>query len=188
MRIVAHRRVAVLHCRVISALTHCHTSLPRSHSLLTVQACLPAALRLLTVHTCVPAALRGLCGVSPNSGRCPNPTLTRTQDVGCCFGQESRKLIADGFPEANVIASDIISDYWCAMRAACSALLCPDASAADIVFTGACIMKDSMPAVGLDRSPLRQAHARAGSCEHRVQEGTWPCAWSSAWPCSHAWL
>ena len=36
------------------------------------------------------------------------------QDVGCCFGQESRKLIMDGFPEANVVVSDITPDYWCA--------------------------------------------------------------------------
>lgn len=34
------------------------------------------------------------------------------QDVGCCFGQESRKLILDGFPRANIIASDIIPGYW----------------------------------------------------------------------------
>ncbi len=41
--------------------------------------------------------------------------FARSQDVGCCFGQESRKLIRDGFPEANIVASDIIADYWCAL-------------------------------------------------------------------------
>ena len=38
------------------------------------------------------------------------------QDIGCCFGQETRKLIVDGFPEANIIVSDITPDYW---RAPC---------------------------------------------------------------------
>ena len=35
------------------------------------------------------------------------------QDVGCCFGQELRKAILDGIPEANVVASDLTSEYWC---------------------------------------------------------------------------
>lgn len=39
----------------------------------------------------------------------------RAQDVGCCFGQELRKAILDGYPEANVVASDLTSDYWCMM-------------------------------------------------------------------------
>ncbi|KAK9837326.1 hypothetical protein WJX81_006410 [Elliptochloris bilobata] len=33
-------------------------------------------------------------------------------DVGCCFGQETRKLMVDGYPEANIIANDITPDYW----------------------------------------------------------------------------
>ena len=37
-----------------------------------------------------------------------------TQDMGCCFGQELRKAILDGYPEADTVASDLTSDYWCA--------------------------------------------------------------------------
>ena len=35
------------------------------------------------------------------------------QDVGCCFGQELRKAILDGYAEANMVASDLTSEYWC---------------------------------------------------------------------------
>ena len=35
------------------------------------------------------------------------------QDVGCCFGQELRKAILDGYPETDMVASDLTSDYWC---------------------------------------------------------------------------
>ena len=37
------------------------------------------------------------------------------QDVGCCFGQELRKAILDGYPEADMVASDLTSDYWYVM-------------------------------------------------------------------------
>lgn len=37
------------------------------------------------------------------------------QDVGCCFGQELRKAILDGYPEADTVASDLTSDYWCVL-------------------------------------------------------------------------
>ncbi|KAE9390976.1 hypothetical protein BT96DRAFT_959659 [Gymnopus androsaceus JB14] len=33
-------------------------------------------------------------------------------DIGCCFGTDVRKLIADGFPLENVISSDLRSDLW----------------------------------------------------------------------------
>ena len=40
------------------------------------------------------------------------PACLPAQDVGCCFGQELRKAILDGYPEANVVASDLTSEYW----------------------------------------------------------------------------
>ncbi|KAJ3863730.1 hypothetical protein EV359DRAFT_42526 [Lentinula novae-zelandiae] len=33
-------------------------------------------------------------------------------DLGCCFGNDLRKAIEDGFPAQNVIASDLRPDFW----------------------------------------------------------------------------
>ncbi|KAF8209026.1 hypothetical protein K438DRAFT_1811592 [Mycena galopus ATCC 62051] len=33
-------------------------------------------------------------------------------DVGCCFGTDVRKVVRDGYPPENVIASDIVPDFW----------------------------------------------------------------------------
>ncbi|KAE9408442.1 hypothetical protein BT96DRAFT_913991 [Gymnopus androsaceus JB14] len=33
-------------------------------------------------------------------------------DLGCCFGNDIRKAIADGFPAENIIASDIRAEFW----------------------------------------------------------------------------
>ncbi|KAJ4463391.1 hypothetical protein C8J55DRAFT_531995 [Lentinula edodes] len=33
-------------------------------------------------------------------------------DIGCCFGNDIRKAIEDGFPAQNVIASDLRPDFW----------------------------------------------------------------------------
>ncbi|OBZ78829.1 hypothetical protein A0H81_00366 [Grifola frondosa] len=33
-------------------------------------------------------------------------------DIGCCFGNDIRKAIADGFPIQNIVASDLRRDYW----------------------------------------------------------------------------
>ncbi|KAH9922698.1 uncharacterized protein B0H18DRAFT_1016496 [Fomitopsis serialis] len=33
-------------------------------------------------------------------------------DIGCCFGNDVRKAIADGYPRENCIASDLESDFW----------------------------------------------------------------------------
>ncbi|KAJ4480100.1 hypothetical protein J3R30DRAFT_3288682 [Lentinula aciculospora] len=33
-------------------------------------------------------------------------------DLGCCFGNDLRKAIEDGFPAQNVIASDLRADFW----------------------------------------------------------------------------
>lgn len=40
------------------------------------------------------------------------PACLPAQDVGCCFGQELRKAILDGYPEADMVASDLTSEYW----------------------------------------------------------------------------
>ncbi|KAE9409777.1 hypothetical protein BT96DRAFT_1085631, partial [Gymnopus androsaceus JB14] len=33
-------------------------------------------------------------------------------DLGCCFGNDIRKAIQDGFPAQNIIASDLQADFW----------------------------------------------------------------------------
>lgn len=33
-------------------------------------------------------------------------------DIGCCFGNDPRKAIADGYPIDNVIASDLKKEFW----------------------------------------------------------------------------
>jgi len=33
-------------------------------------------------------------------------------DVGCCFGNDVRKVAADGFPVEQIIASDLKREFW----------------------------------------------------------------------------
>ncbi|KAH7910790.1 hypothetical protein BJ138DRAFT_1152166 [Hygrophoropsis aurantiaca] len=33
-------------------------------------------------------------------------------DIGCCFGNDARKAVADGFPVRNVLASDVRRELW----------------------------------------------------------------------------
>ncbi|KAI0066443.1 hypothetical protein BV25DRAFT_1820389 [Artomyces pyxidatus] len=33
-------------------------------------------------------------------------------DIGCCFGNDARKAIADGYPIQNVVASDLHQGFW----------------------------------------------------------------------------
>ncbi|KAH7907891.1 hypothetical protein BJ138DRAFT_425752 [Hygrophoropsis aurantiaca] len=33
-------------------------------------------------------------------------------DIGCCFGNDVRKAVADGFPVQNVLAMDLVPDLW----------------------------------------------------------------------------
>ncbi|KAJ7637600.1 hypothetical protein DFH06DRAFT_1002399 [Mycena polygramma] len=33
-------------------------------------------------------------------------------DIGCCFGNDLRKIASDGFPVQNIIASDLRQDFW----------------------------------------------------------------------------
>ncbi|KAJ7022609.1 hypothetical protein C8F04DRAFT_1213538 [Mycena alexandri] len=39
----------------------------------------------------------------------PDPLLL---DVGCCFGNDLRRIVHDGFPAKNAIASDLRRDFW----------------------------------------------------------------------------
>ncbi|RPD77757.1 hypothetical protein L226DRAFT_600530 [Lentinus tigrinus ALCF2SS1-7] len=39
----------------------------------------------------------------------PNAILL---DLGCCFGNDVRKAVLDGYPVQNVIASDLHSQFW----------------------------------------------------------------------------
>ena len=41
------------------------------------------------------------------------------QDLGCCFGQDTRQLILDGVPESSIRATDITPDYWSASWPCC---------------------------------------------------------------------
>lgn len=33
-------------------------------------------------------------------------------DTGCCFGQDTRQLLADGWRQDQLMATDLVSDYW----------------------------------------------------------------------------
>ncbi|KAF7330378.1 hypothetical protein MVEN_02476200 [Mycena venus] len=33
-------------------------------------------------------------------------------DIGCCFGNDLRKIASDGFPAHNMVASDLRQDFW----------------------------------------------------------------------------
>eukprot|EP00891_Asterochloris_glomerata_P003520 jgi/Astpho2/3520/Aster-06433 len=33
-------------------------------------------------------------------------------DIGCCLGQDTRRLILDGWPQDRVVAIDLVPDYW----------------------------------------------------------------------------
>jgi len=33
-------------------------------------------------------------------------------DLGCCFGNDARKAISDGFPAARVVTSDVRPEFW----------------------------------------------------------------------------
>jgi hypothetical protein len=34
------------------------------------------------------------------------------QDIGCCFGQDTRQLILDGVPANSITSTDLTPDYW----------------------------------------------------------------------------
>ena len=34
------------------------------------------------------------------------------QDVGCCYGQDTRQLIVDGWQHKNLVATDLVPNYW----------------------------------------------------------------------------
>jgi len=33
-------------------------------------------------------------------------------DIGCCFGNDARKAVSDGYPVENIIASDLRQEFW----------------------------------------------------------------------------
>lgn len=43
----------------------------------------------------------------------PSPHRELLQDIGCCFGQDTRQLIVDGWKDSELIALDLSPDYWC---------------------------------------------------------------------------
>ena len=34
------------------------------------------------------------------------------QDVGCCYGQDTRQLMTDGWKEEELVAIDLVPAYW----------------------------------------------------------------------------
>lgn len=36
------------------------------------------------------------------------------QDIGCCFGQDTRQMILNGIPQSSIKATDITPQYWSA--------------------------------------------------------------------------
>ena len=41
------------------------------------------------------------------------------QDVGACFGQDTRRLMLDGWDQSQLLAIDLTPDYWYAPHEAC---------------------------------------------------------------------
>ncbi|EJD41307.1 hypothetical protein AURDEDRAFT_115549 [Auricularia subglabra TFB-10046 SS5] len=41
----------------------------------------------------------------------PSPSAILV-DLGCCFGSDTRKAVADGFPASQVLASDLRAEFW----------------------------------------------------------------------------
>lgn len=42
-------------------------------------------------------------------GKSPDAILL---DLGCCFGNDARKAVADGFPAGQLVASDLRAEFW----------------------------------------------------------------------------
>ena len=39
------------------------------------------------------------------------------QDLGTCFGQDTRQMLLAGAPEDSITVTDITPDYWCELQA-----------------------------------------------------------------------
>ena len=44
---------------------------------------------------------------------CTQSPQVLLQDIGCCYGQDTRQLIVDGWNKTELIALDLVPDYWC---------------------------------------------------------------------------
>lgn len=52
------------------------------------------------------------------------------QDLGTCFGQDTRQMLLDGMPAERITVTDLIPDYWCCC------LPCPSQELPDHSLTG----------------------------------------------------
>ena len=43
---------------------------------------------------------------------CATRLLSAFQDVGACLGQDTRRLITDGWGQHQIVALDLVADYW----------------------------------------------------------------------------
>ncbi|KAJ3754831.1 hypothetical protein EV360DRAFT_50895 [Lentinula raphanica] len=72
-------------------------------------------------------------------------------DLGCCFGNDLRKAIEDGFPPQNIIASDLRADFWNFGHE----LFNSDPSTFPVTFVQGNVLDDSFITI---QSPLNPVH------------------------------
>ncbi|KAJ3716033.1 hypothetical protein C8R42DRAFT_588942 [Lentinula raphanica] len=72
-------------------------------------------------------------------------------DLGCCFGNDLRKAIEDGFPPQNIIASDLRADFWNFGHE----LFNSDPSTFPVTFVQGNVLDDSFITI---QSPLNSVH------------------------------
>ena len=47
-----------------------------------------------------------------NAKGCATRLPCAVQDVGACMGQDTRRLITDGWGQHQIVALDLVADYW----------------------------------------------------------------------------
>ena len=50
--------------------------------------------------------------------QCAVSVCSSAQDLGCCFGQDTRELLMQGLPQDRVTVVDITPEYWCGLLSA----------------------------------------------------------------------
>lgn len=63
----------------------------------------------LTPRICLHPHYQAVCAASQNASL--NNKLLH-MDVGCCYGQDTRQLIMDGWKHGQLLASDLVPNYW----------------------------------------------------------------------------
>lgn len=76
-------------------------------------------------------------------------------DIGCCFGNDSRKVALDGFPSDQIIASDLKKEFWDLGHK----LFKSDPADFPITFVPGDIFDDNFLKLGAPASPLKQGES-----------------------------